>query len=187
MVWMSEMWRKSMELKERKLSSKPRSLAHCSAAACSIAMKYNSSMKVQLYAISSSRLSDVGLKVPRNPDARRTFVDSVDYYIYITINAHRIYTDSHESDALTTRLHTAHINGDQNIALRTGTRLKRRHCTAPISNFVVLHTRVAIPLYAALSVEAEVMVTVKTADAAASFISSYEQILGMLQSCPLPY
>ncbi|GFW14315.1 hypothetical protein TNCV_1365701 [Trichonephila clavipes] len=92
-----------------------------------------------------------------------------------------------ESVALTTRLPTAYINGDQNIALRTRCSLKRRHCTAPISNFVVLHTRVAIPLYAALLVVAEVMVTVLTTNAAASFISSYKQILGMLQSCPLPY
>ncbi|GFT33878.1 hypothetical protein TNCV_4383682 [Trichonephila clavipes] len=46
---------------------------HWPAAARAVAMNYNSSMKIQLYAISSSRLSDTVLRVSRNPDARRTF------------------------------------------------------------------------------------------------------------------
>ncbi|GFX06209.1 hypothetical protein TNCV_642541 [Trichonephila clavipes] len=52
-----------------------------------------------------------------------------------------------------------HIHGHQNTARRNGTRLKRRHWAAPTPNFVVLRTRIAISLYAALSMQAEVMVT----------------------------
>ncbi|GFU56039.1 hypothetical protein TNCV_3405061 [Trichonephila clavipes] len=56
-----------------KPSSKPRSPAYWFATANPIAMKYISSMKIELYAISSSRLSDIRLRIPRNPDVRRTF------------------------------------------------------------------------------------------------------------------
>ncbi|GFW10002.1 hypothetical protein TNCV_4207671 [Trichonephila clavipes] len=38
-----------------------------------VTMKYNSSIEIQLYVISSRRLSGTGLRVPRNPDARKTF------------------------------------------------------------------------------------------------------------------
>ncbi|GFX66954.1 hypothetical protein TNCV_4180791 [Trichonephila clavipes] len=54
-------------------SSKPRSPAHWRTAIRPIAMKYISSMEISLYAISSSRLSETGLRVPGNSDACRTF------------------------------------------------------------------------------------------------------------------
>ncbi|GFX72921.1 transposable element Tcb2 transposase [Trichonephila clavipes] len=57
----------------KKPNSKPRTPSHWPAAARPIAMEYISSMKIQLYPISSSRLSDTGLRVPRNPDTHRTF------------------------------------------------------------------------------------------------------------------
>ncbi|GFY11060.1 hypothetical protein TNCV_4470461 [Trichonephila clavipes] len=54
---------------------------------------------------------------------------------------------------------------DINIARRTGTRLKRRYCATSESSFVILSTRIAVSLYAALAKEAEVMFVVLTAHA----------------------
>ncbi|KAF8792930.1 hypothetical protein HNY73_004468 [Argiope bruennichi] len=51
-----------------------------------------------------------------------------------------------------------HVYGHQNSVRRTGTRLKRRHCTSPVSTFVVRGTKVTISLYVALSSENEIMV-----------------------------
>ena len=50
-----------------------------------------------------------------------------------------------------------------NAARRTGICLKRRHCAIPVFSIVVVrHIRVAFVLYAALSVETEVMVQSET-------------------------
>ncbi|GFS80293.1 hypothetical protein TNCV_3447461 [Trichonephila clavipes] len=57
----------------QKSSSKPRSPAHWHAAAHPIAMKNFRRHEHSTKAISSSRLPDTGLRIPRNPDAHRTF------------------------------------------------------------------------------------------------------------------
>ncbi|GFT23412.1 hypothetical protein TNCV_2016731 [Trichonephila clavipes] len=64
----------------------------------------------------------------------------------------------------------------------TGTCLKRRHCAAPVSSFVVQRIRVAVSLYAALSSEAEVVATILSGHAAPDVFSPFVRILGMLQT-----
>ncbi|GFW15368.1 hypothetical protein TNCV_3740721 [Trichonephila clavipes] len=64
---------------------------------------------------------------------------------------------------------TKHVYDHQNTACRTGTRLKK-HCTTHVSSFVIRCTIVSVLLYAVLSKEAEVMVTVLTVQAAINVV-----------------
>ncbi|GFV48873.1 hypothetical protein TNCV_3956711 [Trichonephila clavipes] len=66
-----------------------------------------------------------------------------------------------------------HVFGHQNTVRRTGTRLKRRLCAAPVSNFV-WRTRVAVFFCAALSKEGEVMTIVLTVYAATDIVTPYK-------------
>ncbi|GFV88681.1 hypothetical protein TNCV_1594011 [Trichonephila clavipes] len=67
--------------------------------------------------------------------------------------------------------------------MQNWTPLKRRHCTTPVSSFVVRRTRVNFSLCATFSREAEEVVHVLTIYAAAYAVAPYEWMLGVLQKC----
>lgn len=80
-------------------------------------------------------------------------------------------------------LDSMHVYGHQNTASRTGTRLKRRHCVTPLFCCVIRRiTPVTVSLYAALSKEATVMVSVLKVHTAANVVTMYERILFALQN-----
>ncbi|GFU81623.1 hypothetical protein TNCV_4927541 [Trichonephila clavipes] len=73
-----------------------------------------------------------------------------------------------------------HIGGYQNIALRTGTRLKSWHCTTYVTSFVIPGTRVVISLDSTLSRKAKIEVTLLIV------VASNERIMSVLKTYPFP-
>ncbi|GFV91374.1 hypothetical protein TNCV_898911 [Trichonephila clavipes] len=76
-----------------------------------------------------------------------------------------------------------HVYNHQNTARKTGTRIKRRHRTPPLSSFAVRHAKVT---FLGLSRKVEVMGAMPTVQIAANVVAPYEKIQKLLQTCPLP-